>query len=175
MTDTQNFSTICVQCGMCCDGTLFNRAKIKHKEDEQLAQSIGLTTFLDHKGQSFFRLPCHHFTGCCSIYQQGRPHICGAFLCEPLKSVQKGEMEFEKAEQKVQLAIKLRDEVRSISVGNPVFDNKDIYELDKLFATATPQFIKENSLVFMKIASLKILLISFIKVDKIKFISSQTS
>ncbi len=39
----EQLSDICTQCGMCCDGTLFNHAKIIDDGDAQTVESLGLT------------------------------------------------------------------------------------------------------------------------------------
>ena len=50
----EQLSDICTQCGMCCDGTLFNHAKVKNEDDRKLADSLGLTTQSTPEGKLYF-------------------------------------------------------------------------------------------------------------------------
>lgn len=76
-------SNLCVQCGFCCDGTLFNHARLHNEDDMQLLAEQGIE-LLDGKR---FRLPCAAFQQrACQIYEN-RFQICRTFQCELLKAV----------------------------------------------------------------------------------------
>ena len=76
-------SSLCLQCGMCCDGTLFGDARLLENEVE-LAASLGLEQERVDDGLRF-RLPCSLFLdGCCSIYDQQKPAVCESYRCELL-------------------------------------------------------------------------------------------
>jgi hypothetical protein len=79
-----NGSAVCLQCGMCCDGTLFNIAPLEAGEDAA-ARALGMTVSeatSDGKRSSAFGLPCHlHQEGRCTIYGQWRPRICHTYSC----------------------------------------------------------------------------------------------
>jgi len=83
-------SDLCLACGLCCDGSLFERASLRSGEDE-LAQSLGLTVIGTGSNDSGFRLPCPLFSGCCTIYNQQRPKICNAFRCKQLLRQDRGQ------------------------------------------------------------------------------------
>lgn len=93
MNDEQK---LCISCGLCCDGTLFNRAIAKPeepllpKQDELL---IG--------GERFFKLPCHYFDGLCTVYDQRPPNTCGSFKCEVLNDAISGKVTYNEAEELV--------------------------------------------------------------------------
>ena len=89
-----SFSKICMQCGMCCDGTLFTKANIKNREDELLAKSLGLPTFSTSDSKIFFEQPCQLFNKTCTIYDKPRPNCCSKFICEPLQKVRTNEITF---------------------------------------------------------------------------------
>jgi hypothetical protein len=78
-------SELCLQCGLCCDGTLFAHIDIKEGELEY-AESLGLEVEVGENGEvSGAPEPCTAFLdGCCSLYRVGRPQACGEYRCELL-------------------------------------------------------------------------------------------
>jgi hypothetical protein len=88
-------SEICVQCGMCCSGVLFDYARLEESEVD-FARSISLTVEADSEepdARKKFTLPCPHLCGsACSIYTKPRPQICSRFFCELAKSLDRGEV-----------------------------------------------------------------------------------
>lgn len=99
-----HLSEICLSCGMCCDGTLFGKAKIKDEADKKRVEAFDLIV----SDTQFFDLPCHHFKGKCSIYEQQRPNICGAYLCKPLKQLKAGEINRQAAQVIIDKALSLK-------------------------------------------------------------------
>ena len=93
MSDTSAAQSLCKNCGFCCDDTLFPHAVIKKNE-------ILPPGFVEEveKGERYFKLPCPHFDGLCTIYDQ-RPRICRTFECSVLEQCNKGETSFEEAAQ----------------------------------------------------------------------------
>lgn len=75
--------SLCLECGLCCDGTVFAAMTIQADEREYV-ESLGLTTTPD--GDRFVSpQPCPAFRGgCCSLYTTGRPLACGAYACQLL-------------------------------------------------------------------------------------------
>jgi hypothetical protein len=76
-------SALCIPCGLCCDGSLFERANLLAGE-EAFTVGLGLKVLTDNGTKTGFELACPLFSGYCSIYDQPRPHICGAFKCKLL-------------------------------------------------------------------------------------------
>lgn len=67
---------LCQSCGMCCDGTLFQRALLKPEEVEG-AKKLGLRV-IQEKG---FEQPCPKLEArSCGVYDQ-RPSVCRSFIC----------------------------------------------------------------------------------------------
>jgi uncharacterized protein len=128
-------SAICTQCGMCCDGTLFNKATVKDDADKKIAESIGLKTFQEAGGKLYFQLPCHLFKGCCTIYKQSRPSVCGSFFCEPLKKLKSGNLSTEKANEIIQNALTARQEAMCLAA--EIEDFKD-FTVAQLFQELDP-------------------------------------
>src|SRR5689334_12030404 len=90
----------CVGCGLCCDGTLYNVAKVAPGE-EALLQSLGLTLTASADRTSF-TLPCRfHESGRCTIYED-RWTVCRTFRCALLRKYQAGEVGIEEARAMVE-------------------------------------------------------------------------
>src|SRR5262245_65319934 len=83
-------SELCLQCGLCCDGTLFTNITLKPSE-HAYAQSLGLAVNTTPDGGLGAPQPCSAFVdGCCSLYAVGRPAACGSYRCELLKAYAAG-------------------------------------------------------------------------------------
>lgn len=82
---------ICIHCGLCCDGTLFNHAKIK--ENESIETNYSFEIILDEKRA--FRQPCPHYKdNVCNIYTE-RPYIvCESFQCKLLRALRTEKISF---------------------------------------------------------------------------------
>lgn len=74
-----SLSALCLECGLCCDGTLFRQVKISPAErDELVALGIGVGQKSKH---DVMWLPCGKLAGkCCTIYE-ARPGGCRRFVC----------------------------------------------------------------------------------------------
>ena len=71
---------LCVQCGICCDNTLFDIVKLIEGE----AQRFPSLPKKEVEGHEYFVLPCPHFDSCCTIYMD-TPSVCKSFRCQLLK------------------------------------------------------------------------------------------
>jgi hypothetical protein len=112
VTPESSESDICVNCGFCCDGTLFDEAMSGPDDTAESFIAIGLTPVDDSAGgKRGFRLPCPHFIGLCSIYASPRPSICGAFRCRLLRSVEKGKYTVSQAQQIVRETKAMREKL----------------------------------------------------------------
>jgi len=83
--------TLCSNCGMCCDGTLFHSVVLQPTDSPRALSSLGLT--LKRKpGLTTFRQPCSaHQNNQCAIYED-RPQRCRLFNCQQLLRVASGEI-----------------------------------------------------------------------------------
>ncbi len=103
-------SEICIDCGFCCDGTLFDHALAGPGDTPESLITIGLAPIDDSLvDKSGFQLPCPHFTGLCSIYASPRPWACGAFRCRLLRSFANGMYTATQARQIVREAKAMRE------------------------------------------------------------------
>lgn len=106
-------SDLCLSCGLCCDGSIFGRARLRPEEYE-VAGSEGLER-IDQDGESFFRLgcPCLDKTAC-QIYGK-RPETCRTFRCALLRRLDSGEIELAAAEAITAEARRLADRADSLN------------------------------------------------------------
>ena len=158
MENDLNFSKICIQCGLCCDGTLFTKAKIKNSEDELLAKSLGLTIFSNSDSQIFFEQPCQLFNKTCTIYDKPRPNCCSKFICQPLQKVRTNDITFIDAENQILLALEIRRQVMETASLIPDYNK---HSVQQLLAEITPKpssKILQHKPLFLQIVSLRVLL-----------------
>ena len=94
MTETVNQEQeLCISCGFCCDGTLFNRAR----SDESEVVLAEMLKFKDEDGNHWIKLPCPYFEKHCKVYKQNRPHVCSSFKCSLLEKLINKGIAFEEA------------------------------------------------------------------------------
>lgn len=104
---------LCLNCGLCCDSTLFADVKLRPDDDAKRLAQLGLA--LTRKGgKSAFFQPCNCFGGIyCKIYHD-RPAQCRAFECGLLKKVAEGGMSVDAALKKISRAKTLANRVRRL-------------------------------------------------------------
>lgn len=106
-------SPLCIDCGLCCDGTLYGQARSAVGEGPDMA-AAGLDTF-ELDGHSAFKLPCPRLDGmCCTIYET-RFHVCRTFACKLLRRYRAGEVELDEARGTVAEAKRLRERLCAIA------------------------------------------------------------
>lgn len=107
MPKTENTEQeICINCGFCCDGTLFNHAITEDKSHPLIDIEIR------DGDKNRFKLPCHLFkNGCCSIYDQPRPNICGDFKCKQLHLLNRNRVSEEEVQSKIEKVKALKQEI----------------------------------------------------------------
>jgi uncharacterized protein len=83
-------SSLCVSCGLCCNGVLFTNVGVEPFEVPKL-QALGQEVERGRGDRLQFRQPCpHHHEGRCGIYAE-RFLKCRTFRCALLKRVEAGE------------------------------------------------------------------------------------
>jgi uncharacterized protein len=88
-------STLCVECGLCCDGSLFRFVPAEAAERASW-ETLGLP-LVTQSGRLAMALPCQRLEGrCCTVYQQ-RPSGCRAYVCHLGTKLDRGEVDFEQA------------------------------------------------------------------------------
>jgi hypothetical protein len=117
MPDSPNPSALCLPCGLCCDGTLFERASLRPGE-EQSAASLGLEVIEAGSETPGFRQPCPAFNGQCGVYRD-RPRVCRGFHCKLLLRYARQETSLTKALEQIARARALRAELTALLARTP--------------------------------------------------------
>ncbi|MBV9930686.1 MAG: YkgJ family cysteine cluster protein [Alphaproteobacteria bacterium] len=78
---------LCLACGLCCNGALYDHAKVTDEERDRLAGAGIVGT--DPAGLS---LPCSAYRGgACQVYAD-RPSACRTFRCRLLRALDDGDV-----------------------------------------------------------------------------------
>lgn len=96
--------SLCMKCGICCDGTLFSRVTLGADEMAKIgAKGIPLEQYRDKK--TIFKQPCPRLAdNCCTIYAD-RPRVCRSYYCKLQRDVMNGTTKVADAE-KIVAAVK---------------------------------------------------------------------
>lgn len=106
--------SICVGCGLCCDGTLFSHLGVIDGSDVgRPLEALGVEIIVE-ADPPVFSLPCPAFDGhLCTIHSLQRPRACGWFECDVSTAVAAGEMTRAEARSIIEATRALRDRVRA--------------------------------------------------------------
>lgn len=108
---------LCLACGLCCDGTLFDGVQLEQGDDAQKLKSLGLPAKTSRGRTPVTRFPqpcsalCQDRT--CRLYAD-RPKQCRTFECKVFKDTKAGRIESVAALRLVKKARKRADEVRHL-------------------------------------------------------------
>lgn len=80
--------SLCLSCGMCCDGSMFQVVKLFEGEADRLEGRLELSTDRVHALQPCIALKSDK---CCKVYED-RPKICRAYRCLALSGLESGAM-----------------------------------------------------------------------------------
>ncbi len=98
---------LCLQCAICCDGTLFARIHLNPTDAATLTARGFELARRGHGGFSL-PLPCQALEGCRCTQYESRPGSCRAFRCDLLRAHEEGRVTFEEALEVVAEAKRLR-------------------------------------------------------------------
>jgi uncharacterized protein len=100
---SKDLSTLCLHCGMCCDGTLFTQVPLKPAEAQALRER-GLTLQEKEDGTPVLPQRCAALDGrCCTVYAE-RPEACRRYRCQLFNALAEGEVSLEEAKGVVDAA-----------------------------------------------------------------------
>jgi Fe-S-cluster containining protein len=108
---------LCLACGLCCDGTLFDLVKLEGGDDAAKLKALGLPVTVSRGKTPIARFPqpcsalCEDRT--CRVYAD-RPWQCRVFECGVLKNAKAGRVTFAAALRLVQKSRRLADKVRRL-------------------------------------------------------------
>jgi len=93
--------TLCTQCGLCCDGSLFADVELAGRAEATRLEAMGLEIEDDLTSGAQLLQPCAALQGRrCSIYEH-RPECCQTFECRLLQDVRRGAVGVERAKEQI--------------------------------------------------------------------------
>lgn len=107
-------SRLCLACGMCCNGTVYDDARLDADEVDAAA-SAGFSTCQPASAGATFALPCHYLDGkACTIYDKWRPDVCSSYFCSLQERAAAGECTEAEALELIASTLGLRERVVSV-------------------------------------------------------------
>jgi uncharacterized protein len=105
-------TNICVQCGMCCDGTLYSRVCLEPADDADQLRATRLV-LVETAGTLSFHQPCPELENSrCGLYHgPARPVVCAKFRCTLLRAVHAGTIDEPRAQAIITDVLALRARV----------------------------------------------------------------
>jgi uncharacterized protein len=113
--------TLCVGCGLCCDGSLFADVELAGRSEITRLEVLGLEIEDDGATRALLPQPCAALRERrCSIYPH-RPKCCRTFECRLLQQVRSGAVEVGRAKGLIAGALERIDRVRALirELGQP--------------------------------------------------------
>jgi hypothetical protein len=108
---------LCLSCGLCCDGSLFDVVKLEPADDARKLKMLGLPVTVSRSNAALARFPQPCAALCtdrtCRVYAD-RPSQCRIFECGVLKDVKAGRIAFAVALRLVKKARQRSDKVRRL-------------------------------------------------------------
>ena len=105
-------ASICVGCGLCCDGTVLTHLAVSDQSDvgaPLAALGVELHVAAD---PPVFALPCPAVEhGACTVFELHRPRACSHFECDLSRAVAAGDLDPQQARATIAETIELRDRV----------------------------------------------------------------
>ena len=103
-------SRLCMACGLCCNGVLFDIVCLQPQDALKPLEKLGMK-INRRKTEPYFKQPCGFLHDrCCGIYEH-RPSRCRLFECRILKRLEAGELSEEQASTRIQQALQRIDEI----------------------------------------------------------------
>lgn len=105
--DQLDGSKLCLECGLCCDGSIFrfvNLAVDEQTDAVAYGADVVVRQHADGSRSAALRQPCVlHQGGCCSTYQQWIPSGCSSYRCRLLDGYTSGELSIEECREVIGL------------------------------------------------------------------------
>ena len=114
-------SRLCLACGMCCNGTVYDDARLDAEEIDAAAVA-GFSTCRPASAGATFALPCHYLDGkACTIYDKWRPDVCSSYFCSLQERAAAGECTEAEALEIIATTLGLREQVTSVMLAGETF------------------------------------------------------
>ena len=108
---------LCLACGLCCDGTLFNHVRLGPEDDAKRLKAQGLPVTVSRTKPPVTRFPQPCGALCvdrtCRVYAD-RPRQCRSFECGVYKDALAGRISFPAALRSVRKARRQADHLRQL-------------------------------------------------------------
>jgi Fe-S-cluster containining protein len=124
--------SVCIGCGLCCDGTVVTHLAVRDESDLGMPlRALGVEV-LAAADPPVFTLPCPALSaGRCTIHHLHRPNACHAFECAISTAVENGSMTHSDARSIIGATSELQARVRAGEVESAVLER----HLDAIFRT----------------------------------------
>ena len=104
-------SDLCIECGLCCDGTLFDSVELYSVDDVEALSPLK-PVFVQLPESVRVQQQCPALVErCCSVYES-RPGTCRSFECDVLRAHQRGDLSLAAAREVIARAVHLSAGVR---------------------------------------------------------------
>jgi hypothetical protein len=154
---------LCMDCGFCCDGTLFGYFVLTQGEDSAPLLAHGVRLLPEQKERVAAAQPCGAFrSGRCAVYTD-RPAVCRNYRCDLLEDLGNGVLSLTEARGVVAKGRALRDaalscvaQTRGLPVGLSVVEAAQAADIAALGANAETR--RANAGLLMAWAALQVYL-----------------
>jgi Fe-S-cluster containining protein len=114
--------TLCTNCGLCCDGTLFADVELVGQAEVARLEIMGLDIENEGRNTGLLSQPCAALRGTrCGIYAH-RPKCCRMFRCQLLQNAQRGAVTVGRAMEQIADA---REQIRQVKAMLDRLGNRD--------------------------------------------------
>lgn len=122
--------SICIGCGLCCDGTVVTHLAVRDESDLGTPLRALGVELLVAADPPVFALPCPAVSdGVCTIHDLHRPSACSQFECAVSRSVLDGARTRDEARSIIAVTFEMRDEVGAGRMDRQTFER----HLDAVF------------------------------------------
>lgn len=105
-------SSICVGCGLCCDGSMFHATDLAPHDERLPLEALGAVFVIDEVSTRFEQ-PCPaQMGGCCTVYEQ-RPTRCRSYDCALVHQLNANAISEAEAQAIVAQAVVVRSRVHA--------------------------------------------------------------
>lgn len=146
---------LCIACGMCCSGTIFDSINLDPTETKLMAARGGS---LADEGPTAIPFPCPMLEGtCCTIYAS-RPKLCRSYRCEVLNGLRADKLDHRAALDLIETARKLEGAVLTLlPPDQTIVQARRAWQADPQFWRALPESEREAALrLVMALAALNL-------------------
>src|ERR1043165_5340310 len=114
--------TLCTNCGLCCDGTLFADVELVGQAEVARLEIMGMEVENEGRNTGLLSQPCAALRGTrCGIYAH-RPQCCRLFECHLLQNAQSGAVTGERA---LEHLADTREQIRQVRAKLRQLGNRD--------------------------------------------------